>query len=119
MLWHIAFRLPRARPIWASKARLIITVRELGDTLSVIPFCLSGSIQHRSGKRRTPNSACDNFLYGFKGAPPARRARAEPAQRDRELKTRSAGEECVRECERDHLVLSGEWRGLVRARGVG
>ena len=31
-----------------------------------------------------------------KGAPPARRARAEPAQRDRELKTRSAGEECVR-----------------------
>jgi len=25
----------------------------------------------------------------------------------------------VRECERDHRVLSGEWRGLVRARGVG
>ena len=44
----------------------------------------------------------------FKGAPSARRARAEPAQRDRELKTRSAGEECVGECEHDHLVLSGE-----------
>ena len=48
------------------------------------------------------------FSKGFKGAPSARQARAEPAQRDRELKTRSAGEECVRKCERDHLVLSGE-----------
>jgi hypothetical protein len=51
---------------------------------------------------------CDNSLYGFKGAPPARHARAEPAQKDRELKTRSAGEECVSECEHDHLVLIGE-----------
>ena len=24
--------------------------------------------------------SCDNFLYGFKGAPPARRARAVPAR---------------------------------------
>ena len=44
----------------------------------------------------------------FKGAPAARHARAKPAQSDRELKTRSTGEECVRECERDHLVLNGE-----------
>ena len=50
-------------------------------------------------------------LQIFKGAPPARRARAEPAQSDRELKPRSAGEECVRECERDHLVLSGGMSG--------
>jgi hypothetical protein len=44
----------------------------------------------------------------IKGAPSARHARAEPAQRDRELKTRSAGEKCMRQCERGHLVLSGE-----------
>ena len=25
----------------------------------------------------------------------------------------------MRDCERDHLVLSGKWRGPVRARGVG
>jgi hypothetical protein len=56
--------------------------------------------------------------YGFKGAPPARRARAQPAQSDRELKPRSAEEERVVECERDHLVLSGEWEGSHRARGV-
>ena len=51
---------------------------------------------------------CDNFLYRFKGAPPARRARARPAQKDRELKPRGAGEGCVIERERDHLDLSGE-----------
>ena len=60
---------------------------------------------------------CDNFLYGFKGAPPARHARARPAQRDRGLKPRSSGDECVEECERDHLVLSGEWRGSVARPG--
>jgi hypothetical protein len=32
---------------------------------------------------------------------------------------RSAEEECPRKGERDHLVLSGEWRGPVRALGVG
>ena len=37
--------------------------------------------------------------------------RTEPAQRDREMKTGNAGEECVRQCERDRLVLSWEWRG--------
>jgi hypothetical protein len=46
-----------------------------------------------------------------KGAPSTRQARAGPAQRDRELKTRGAGEEFMVECERDHLVLSGEGRG--------
>jgi len=55
---------------------------------------------------------CDNFLYGFKGGPPARQARAQPARMGRELETRSAGEECVIECEHDHLVLSGEWAGV-------
>jgi hypothetical protein len=39
--------------------------------------------------------ACDKFLYGFKGAASARRAWNDPAQRDREMKARSAGEECV------------------------
>ena len=58
--------------------------------------------------RELAELAGDNFLYSFKGAPPARRARAEPAQKDRELKTRSAGEEYVKKCERDHLDHSGE-----------
>jgi hypothetical protein len=45
---------------------------------------------------------CDNFLYGFKGEPSARQARASPRM-NREQKTRIAGEECVGECELDHL----------------
>jgi hypothetical protein len=54
---------------------------------------------------------CDNFLYGFKGGPSARQARAEPApiveNWDREVPER----DCVIECERDHLDLIGELAG--------
>jgi hypothetical protein len=45
--------------------------------------------------------SCENFLYGFKGAPPARQTRAEPAQESK-MKPRSAGGECVGDCEHDH-----------------
>jgi NAD(P)-dependent dehydrogenase (short-subunit alcohol dehydrogenase family) len=52
---------------------------------------------------------CDNFLDGLfrgraSGTPSAGKARAN----NRELETRSDRVECVRECECDHLVLSGE-----------
>jgi hypothetical protein len=47
----------------------------------------------------------------FKGAPSARRARAEPAQRDRELETGVPERKCVRQCEHDHQDLSGVCSG--------
>lgn len=64
---------------------------------------------------------CDKFLYGFKGAPSARRARAEPAQRDRELKTRSAVEGCVGSASvtTRARALAGNDGGLFGAWGLG
>ena len=49
----------------------------------------------------------------------SRQARAEPAQSNRGLKTRSAGEECVRKGKRNYLVFSGERAWQLRAWGVG
>jgi hypothetical protein len=40
-------------------------------------------------------------------------------RRNRELETRSAGEECGGDYEHDHLVLAGMAGGPFRARGVG
>jgi len=46
-------------------------------------------------RRRQASPVTTFSTRNFKGAPPARQVRAEPALRDRELKTRSAGGECV------------------------
>ena len=66
----------------------------------------------------TGRTCCDNFLYGFKGAPPARHARAEPNQgiesRGREVPEWNAIGASV-----TTWSSAGNDEGLLRARGVG
>jgi hypothetical protein len=78
---------------------------------------MNGSVNHQAGpmckeSSGTPHQGAEGSVTTFSTVSRARLRHAmrgpSPAQRVRELQTRSAGEECVRQCERDHLVLSGE-----------